>query len=143
VKAEQVPVTERTLVWRSYECFNRRAPEAVKPLYTRDCRWSFRHFFGWPENQEYRGHDGLVRLFDDFLSAWGEFEIVPLALWNLGHDRWFIHCQMTATGVSSGVPLQIEFWQSGTVVGGRIDSVEQYTDRDEALAAAGLEPGDL
>jgi hypothetical protein len=34
-------------------------------------------------------------------------------------------------------------WRSYTVVGGRIDSVEQYTDRDEALAAAGLEPGDL
>ena len=109
----------------------------------RDCRWSFRHFAGWPEDQEYRGHDGLVRLFDDFLGAWGEFEIVALAVWHLGDDRWFIHCQMTATGVSSGVPLQLEFWQIGTVVGGHIDAVEQYTDRVGALRDAGLEPSDL
>jgi len=100
VRAQQVPVTERTLV-------------------------------------------RLVRLFDDFLSAWGEFELMPLALWHLGDDRWFIHCRMTATGVSSGVPLQMEFWQIGTVARGRIDSVEQYTDREGALREAGLEPGDL
>jgi ketosteroid isomerase-like protein len=143
VKAQQVPVTERTLVWRSYECFNRRDAEAVKPLYTRDCRWSFRHFFGWPEDQEYRGHDGLVRLFDDFLSAWGELRIVPSALWRTDDDRWFIHCRMSATGASSGVPLDLDMWQVCTVVDGRIDVVDNFTDRDEALAAAGLEPGDL
>jgi ketosteroid isomerase-like protein len=50
---------------------------------------------------------------------------------------------MTATGASSGVRLQMDFWQIGTVVDGRIDSVEQYTDRDGALRNAGLEPDDL
>jgi hypothetical protein len=50
---------------------------------------------------------------------------------------------MTATGRSSGVPLELEFWQLGTVVDGRIDTVDQYTDRDEALAAAGLTAADL
>jgi len=51
VRAQRVPVTERTLVRRSYDCFNRRDPEGAFPLYTEDCRWSFRHFSGWPDEQ--------------------------------------------------------------------------------------------
>jgi len=50
---------------------------------------------------------------------------------------------MSATGVSSGVPLEVESWQLGTVVDRRIETVEQYSDRDEVLAAAGLTAADL
>jgi ketosteroid isomerase-like protein len=138
VSAQHVPVTERTLVWRSYDAFNRRDPEAALPLYTPGCRWSMRHFTGWPDDQEYHGHEGLKRLFADLLSAWGEFRIVPTALWHLGGGRWFIDAHMSATGVSSGVPLEASFTHLGTMVGGRIDTVDQYAERDEALADAGV-----
>ena len=100
------------------------------------------HFGGWPDDQEYRGYAGL-RLFHDFLWVWGEFRIVPTGLWDLGGGAWLIQAHMSATGVSSGVPLEVESWQLGTVVDRRIETVEQYSDRDEVLAAAGLTAADL
>ncbi|HEX4624911.1 MAG TPA: nuclear transport factor 2 family protein [Solirubrobacteraceae bacterium] len=143
MRPQRVPVTERTLVRRSYDCFNRRDPEGAFPLYTKDCRWSFRHFSGWPDEQEYRGHAGLVRLFGDFLSAWGEFAIHPTGLWDLGDDRWLIRCHMEATGVSSGVPLEADFWQLAKVRDRCIHTVDNYTDDDEVLADAGATADDL
>ena len=101
------------------------------------------HFGGWPDDQEYRGYAGLHRLFHDFLWVWGEFRIVPTGLWDLGGGAWLIQAHMSATGVSSGVPLEVESWQLGTVVDRRIETVEQYSDRDEVLAAAGLTAADL
>jgi ketosteroid isomerase-like protein len=143
VTPQRIPVTERTLVWRSYDCFNRRDHESAFPLYTEDCRWGFAHFGGWPDQQEYLGHAGVQRLFGDFLSAWGEFELDAKGLWALGDDRWLIRCHMRATGVSSGVPLDAEFWQVCVVRDRRIHNVEQYSDRDEALRAAGVRAEDL
>jgi hypothetical protein len=64
-------------------------------------------------------------------------------LWDRGDGRWLIRARMTATGRSSGVPLELEFLQLGTVVDRRIDTVDQYTDRDEMLVAAGLTPAAL
>jgi ketosteroid isomerase-like protein len=143
VTARRFEVTDELLVSRSYAGFNERDPRVILPLYRPDCRWLFRHFAGWPEDQEYHGHDGLVRLFGDFLTAWGEFKIAPLGLWRTDDDLWFIHCRMSATGASSGVPLELDFWQVCTLVDRKIDLVDNYTDRDEALAAAGLSEADL
>jgi len=50
---------------------------------------------------------------------------------------------MSATGMSSGVPLELDFWQVATTVDRRIEIADQYSDRDEALAAAGLTAADL
>ena len=50
---------------------------------------------------------------------------------------------MEATGVSSGVPLEADFWQLGTVRDRRIHTVDNYTDDDEVLADAGATADDL
>jgi ketosteroid isomerase-like protein len=84
VSARRVPPDERTLVWRSFDAFNRRDPDALLELYNEDCVWSLESFGGWPDDQEYRGHDGLRRRADDFLGAWGEFRITATGLWHLG-----------------------------------------------------------
>jgi hypothetical protein len=47
------------------------------------------------------------------------------------------------TGMSSGVPLEVDFWQVATTVDRRIEIVDQCSERGEALAAAGLTPADL
>jgi ketosteroid isomerase-like protein len=142
VRARRFPVTEDTLVWRSYDCFNRRDAEGAIALYTSDCRWSFRHFTGWPDDPEYPGHDGLRKLFADFLSVWGEFRITPEAIWGLGGDRWLVQCTMSSTGASSGVPVSMDMWQICRA-GRKITEVENFNDRDEVLAAAGLSGDDL
>jgi ketosteroid isomerase-like protein len=142
VSARRFPVTQDTLVWRSYDCFNRRDPEGAVALYAPDCLWSFRHFSGWPDDPEYRGHDGLRKLFGDFLSAWGEFRITPVDLWKLGGDGWLVHCTMSSTGASSGVPVSMDMWQLCRAKR-LIELVDNHTDADDALAAAGLSHADL
>lgn len=134
--AHRIPVTEDTLVWRSYDAFNRRDPVGATALYAADCVWSFHHFAGWPDSPEYHGHDGLRALFEDFRSAWGEFQITPVAMWRSGM-RFLIHTKLSSTGASSGVPVELDFWQV-CASGPLIKVVNNYSDRDEALAAAGL-----
>lgn len=134
--AHRIPVTEDMLVWRSYEAFNRRDADAAIALYAADCVWSFHNFAGWPDEPQYQGHDGMRRLFNDFLSVWGEFRITPVAMWRTGM-RFLIQTRLSTTGASSGVPTELDFWQvcaSGVL----IKVVDNYSDRDEALAAAGL-----
>jgi len=52
VAARRVPVEKRTLVWRSYDAFNRRDPDAAVPPYTPGCRWTMDHFGGWPDDRD-------------------------------------------------------------------------------------------
>jgi SnoaL-like domain len=142
VRARRFPVTEDTLVWRSYACFNRRDPEGAAAFYAPDCTWSFRHFVGWPDDPVYYGRDGVRKLFADFLSAWGAFRLTPEALWGLGGDRWLVQSTMASTGASSGVPVSLVMWQVSRAVR-LITEVENFNDRDAALVAAGLSGDDL
>ena len=85
---------------------------------------------------EFRGHEGLRRLFNEWvgnLGLQGEIEAVLEA-----DDRVLVILRVTGAGAASGVPTTI---RSGNVYFFRdekISAVDSYYEASEALEAVGL-----
>jgi ketosteroid isomerase-like protein len=122
---------------RSYAAFNRNDLDALLPLYDSACLWDWSHFAGWPDDPVFRGPDGLRRGWLFFREAWGDFEVELSEVRDCG-DQVMCTCHMRATGEGSGVGLETTWWQVVEFRDGLITLVANYTDRREALEAAGL-----
>jgi hypothetical protein len=72
-----------------------------------------------------------------FREAWGDFEVELSEVRDCG-DQVMGTCHMHATGGGSGVGLEITWWQVVEFRDGLITLVANYTERREALEAAGL-----
>jgi ketosteroid isomerase-like protein len=90
------------------------------------------------EGRVYRGHDGVRRWLDDLVQDWEYFEAYVEEFHDLG-DRVLIFGRWRARGRASGVVLEN---QPATwiyeVKDGKVVRMRTFTDRGEALEAAGL-----
>jgi uncharacterized protein len=86
----------------------------------------------------FRGREPFVRFVDEWLDMWDDYDLTLEALIVIG-DRQvaFVRCRGTARG--SGVALDQRGAQLLVARDGLIASFRPYTDRDEALVAAGLD----
>jgi ketosteroid isomerase-like protein len=100
--------------------------------------WDFSRFVGWPEEQVYYGHEGLVKFWRAYLSAWGSI------VWDLDEffdagDQVVVFVRQRARGRTSGVDTEYPpYAQLWTLRDGKIVRFAAYSERDEALEAAGL-----
>ena len=86
----------------------------------------------------YRGRDGYLRSYADWLSAWGEFRVQVQELIDLG-DRLLLLGHMTVRGQGSGIPLTEESAILTTLDrDGKIVREQRFTSHAEALEAVGL-----
>jgi ketosteroid isomerase-like protein len=129
-------VFERTIA-RSYGAFNREDLDALRPLYHRDCVWDWSHFEGWLTDPVTHGFDGLRRDWLVFREAWGDCRFEPSDFRDFG-DRQMVTCWMRGSGSGSGVGVERTWWQVLSVRDGLLVGVANYSDRQEALDAAGL-----
>jgi ketosteroid isomerase-like protein len=91
------------------------------------------------EDAVYRGPEAVTQYAKGWLEAWGTFlgeveeiESTPVK------DRAFIVVRFRGGGKGSGVAIDTRgFWVSESR-GGRLYRISDYTDRAEALEAAGL-----
>jgi len=125
-------------VRRGCEAWARGDLEAGYATWHPDIEWDTTRFEAWPERTVYRGIDA-VRGFvdDDWLGSWEEFEARIEDVRDAG-DRVVVFWLQTMTGRGSGVPVEMRMAQVCTVRDGLVVRIENYTDRDEALRAAGL-----
>jgi ketosteroid isomerase-like protein len=89
----------------------------------------------------FRGPEQFVRFAHEWLDTWDDYDLTLESLVVIG-DRLvaFVRYQGTARG--SGIPLDQRGAQLLSARDGLIASFRPYTDRDEALEAAGLrDPG--
>ncbi len=91
------------------------------------------------EGSRYRGHEGVRRWIDDMNRDWNAFEALPQEFVDLGDERLLALGTWRARGRTSGVQLDsqpaawlIQLRNRKTV------RMETFTDRAEALEAAGL-----
>lgn len=119
---------------RSFDAFNRRDFEALAELCDPAVTWRWGdHFFESDVS-------GLVEL-REFFGRWIEaFPNVRVQLEQaLGSgDMLVFLLRQWGDGGATGVPLEMEFAQVITFANGSIRDVRNYTDRREALEAAGL-----
>jgi ketosteroid isomerase-like protein len=84
------------------------------------------------------GHDGLRRYFERWMESWDELKLALTEIEEAG-DRVFNGIVVDGRGSMSGIEVTMTYWQVWLFRDGRAARWEEYLDRDEALAAAGLD----
>jgi ketosteroid isomerase-like protein len=120
---------------RSFDAFNRRDFDALTELCDPAVTWRWgRHFV----ESDVSGIRELREFFEHWIETFPDVRVEFERALGDGDVLLFLLHQGGAGG-ASGVPSQMEFAQIITFANGRIRDVRNYTDRREALEAAGLE----
>lgn len=90
-----------------------------------------------PDQQGYRGHDGLARWLEDWATAWAEYTIEPTDFLDAG-KYVVVVLRMCATGRGSGLELDREDAIVYELHDGKMIRCEYFNDKLHALAAAGI-----
>jgi hypothetical protein len=88
------------------------------------------------EGATYRGHEGARRYFADMSDAWRDWRIELEEVEDLEADRVVAQVMMHAVG-QSGVAIELRSWIVVGIVEKKVRTMDVYTSREEALAAAG------
>ena len=94
----------------------------------------------WPEGPDsriYRGMDGLMQARAHWAEAWESVRGEPTRLIETG-DRVFVFVEITAKGRGSSIEMKLETFGVFTFRDAKVWRVRYFTDREAALAAAGL-----
>jgi ketosteroid isomerase-like protein len=126
------------IVRRAWDAWIRGDPEGMYACYADDVVWDLTHFRDWPENT-YRGIDGVRRFFAEWLEVWDALEVGVDEIFAAPDGRVLSLAWNRAKGRTSGAPMEFRWGQIATIEDGRICRLDNYDDRDEALAAAGLQ----
>jgi ketosteroid isomerase-like protein len=111
--------------------------EFVADLSTDDFVWDMSNFHGWPEQQVYEGAAGVGAFLREWLDAWEDWQLEVESLHDAG-DKVVALVRQRGISKAAGMPVEMSFAQVFTVRDGKQTRMEMYSDRDEALAAAGL-----
>jgi ketosteroid isomerase-like protein len=90
--------------------------------------------------QTFRGWHESARVWDDFLRAFREYRPHLVEVEDLGGDRVYLVMELEGVGRNSARPMDSRFYAVFTVRDGLVVRLEEYTSREEALAAAGGSP---
>jgi hypothetical protein len=85
----------------------------------------------------YYGHDGYREAWRVALEAFEDLRLDPLELLDLG-DRWLITVEWNGHGAGSGVSISQQGFQLFITRRGLVVRQDDFLDRAQALAAAGL-----
>jgi ketosteroid isomerase-like protein len=125
------------LVRRVFEAFTSRDIDAMLEVIAPEMEfWGPTASFA-RHGEAYHGHEGMREYFDDVARVWRVLEVVPHEFRELG-DRVLVFGRVYARGEGGYISDSPAQWlwevRGGRVVWGRV-----FTNRAEALAAAGLE----
>jgi predicted SnoaL-like aldol condensation-catalyzing enzyme len=90
-----------------------------------------------------RGRDAWVEFFEEYLEDMSTWQATALELIEAGPDLFVLGLEYEGTGRSSGLATQMRTWDVIELdENGLMRRDRQFFDRNEALAAAGVEAGD-
>jgi ketosteroid isomerase-like protein len=85
----------------------------------------------------FRGHEGLREWAAGLLAAFPDWKPSIVEIRDLG-DRALIHGSGSGEGASSGIGIEVDFWQVVEVRGGRVVWCAAFRTEADALEAVGL-----
>jgi ketosteroid isomerase-like protein len=91
-----------------------------------------------PDARVYHGPKGLAEALQDWQDAWGETEYEFLEVTDAG-DHVLVGLHERGKGKGSGVEVDWIWYQVYTFRDGKLAMLREFTERDEAAAAAGLD----
>jgi ketosteroid isomerase-like protein len=124
------------IVRAGYERFAATGKFAAEAA-TADFVWDMSNFHGWPEQQVYEGVEGAEAFLEEWTGAWDDWELEIDALHDAG-DKVVALVRQRGRSKAAGMPVEMSFAQVWTVRDGKNARMDMYSDRDEALEAAGL-----
>jgi ketosteroid isomerase-like protein len=124
------------LARRALESFNTGGVESALEAFAPDAEW--RAIPEWPEDEVYRGHDGLRRLGALWTDNFDDYRIEIERLVDAG-DRVVALVHHAGTAKGSGMEISQPLGFVFDVREGRFTRVATYSKWDEALAAAGVD----
>ena len=114
--------------------FNRGDADAALDLLDDELEWDTTALL--PDGTVYRGRAEIKAYWTDVWDRWDELQVVP--------DEWLesVDCvvmlgRLQGRGAGSGVPIESLWHQVWRFENDRLVRCENYSDRDEALQAAG------
>jgi ketosteroid isomerase-like protein len=90
----------------------------------------------YPDGKVVKGVDGVRRIAEDW--PWGGLHFEPEGFVDVGAGRILVLIRATATGEGSGIPVERRTAHELTFEDDRLVRFKVYSDRGDALAAAGL-----
>jgi ketosteroid isomerase-like protein len=88
-----------------------------------------------PDNQHYRGHDGLVQAMSDWVGSWDDYSIEVLGMNEL-NDHVLVSCRQRGRGKGSGIAIEHDVHFLFTFRGGKLTRWQMFhTERDASEAA--------
>ncbi len=125
---------------RLFEAFNRTFTEGTDDLYALldpDVEWV--PVTAILEGRSYHGHEGVREWIEDMKRDWEAFEARPADFRDLDDDRVLALGSWRARGRGGDVPLDFPraAWL-GQYRGGKLVRMQTFTERKDALEAAGL-----
>jgi ketosteroid isomerase-like protein len=90
-----------------------------------------------PDSATHRGLDAISAQNRRWVDSYPDLRVEPLDIRPNG-DRVFVWVRFSGHGAGSDVPIEMELAHVCTIEDGRFKRIEEYMDRDEGLAAAGL-----
>ena len=124
------------IVRRGYERYATTGvidPDITAP----DLVWDMSNFHGWPEQRTYEGAEEVQGFLSAWEGAWDEWELEADAFHDAG-DKVVAMMSQRGRSKAVGMPVEMSFAQVWTLRDGKQVRMDMYSDRDEALEAAGL-----
>lgn len=94
----------------------------------------------WPEGPDsrvYRGTEGVLRAREEWAKAWEHIRAEPRGFIEAG-DRVLVLTRSIGKGRGSSIEVELDTFAVYTIRAGKVARVEYFTEREAALAAAGL-----
>jgi ketosteroid isomerase-like protein len=125
------PIAELTR--RAFELWNAREFDALLECFEEDAVWDMSPA-GIPGMGAYRGHPAIRRWFGQWLEVFPDSSVEVESVGVRG-DWGFVTILQHVSGGSSGAPVPFRYFGIGRWRDGRLMMVENYIDREKALAA--------
>jgi ketosteroid isomerase-like protein len=96
----------------------------------------------WPESDPIRGSEAVWDFYVEGNEPWEESPFEYVEIIDAGNDKVVADLRRKVRGKASGASVAWSYWQVGTTRNGKMLRFEWFTDRAEALEAAGLSEQD-
>ena len=124
-------------VRRFVDAFNRRDFEST--FADADPEIELHEWPSAPGARTYRGHDGVLEAMNEWFETWEWMRVEIVDISEIG-DRVFFTLHQRAKGKSSQIEVELTSYNVYTFRDGKVIRLELFTEREPALAAAGLTP---
>ena len=117
------------LARHAFEAWIRGDLDTLFKTYDPAIEWDNTRWEGWPEEQVYYGHEGVRRLFHEWLSSWERFEAGADDYLDIGGDQVLLLVWQRGLGPGSQVPVHMDWALLATLKGGLVRRVQAYSDQ--------------